>query len=304
MRLAFLLSLVVTSASLAQPAGQRGEIEPKVAQAWKRAQAEVGWYGNQDGDWVFFAEKPKDVAVLPAIRCPVYVAGMFAKLPEPATPFALDCRPSDERERDEGFHRVPRGVNPYALGRFKLTITDTGLKELATLKNLRSLNLASTQVTGAGLKELAAIKNLRSLNLANTHVTGAGLKELAAIKNLEALTLPRPTFEEGVLQLHHRVGDEDLKGLAGLTNLQFLSANFSNVTDDGLKHLAGLKNLQTLYLYVTKVTGVGFKELAKRSEAPDPEAVRERVALLAPHSPRAACPRQRPCRVRNLVKVD
>ena len=35
-------------------------------------------------------------------------------------------------------------------------MTDAGLKELAALKNLTTLNLSDTQVTDAGLKELAA----------------------------------------------------------------------------------------------------------------------------------------------------
>ena len=44
-------------------------------------------------------------------------------------------------------------------------MTDAGLKELAALKNLTTLNLSETRVTGAGLKELAALKNLTTLYL-------------------------------------------------------------------------------------------------------------------------------------------
>ena len=44
-------------------------------------------------------------------------------------------------------------------------MTDAGLKELAALKNLTTLDLSETRVTGAGLKELAALKNLTTLNL-------------------------------------------------------------------------------------------------------------------------------------------
>jgi internalin A len=39
--------------------------------------------------------------------------------------------------------------------------------------------LAWTQITDAGLKELAALKNLQTLNLNGTQITDAGLKELA-----------------------------------------------------------------------------------------------------------------------------
>ena len=40
-------------------------------------------------------------------------------------------------------------------------MTDAGLKELAGLKSLQTLNLTNTQVTDAGLKELAELKSLQ-----------------------------------------------------------------------------------------------------------------------------------------------
>ena len=54
----------------------------------------------------------------------------------------------------------------------------TSLKELAALKNLRTLDLTFTQVTDAGLKDLAGLKSLRALDLSDTRVTRTGLKEL------------------------------------------------------------------------------------------------------------------------------
>ena len=44
-------------------------------------------------------------------------------------------------------------------------MTDAGLKELAGLKSLQTLDLNGTQVTDAGLKELAGLKSLQTLNL-------------------------------------------------------------------------------------------------------------------------------------------
>ena len=57
-------------------------------------------------------------------------------------------------------------------------VTDAGLKELASLKNLTTLDLSATKVTDAGLKELTALKNLAALILSDTQVTDAGVKEL------------------------------------------------------------------------------------------------------------------------------
>ena len=57
-------------------------------------------------------------------------------------------------------------------------VTDSGLKELASLKGLTTLNLGITRVTDAGLKELAPLKGLTTLYLYSTKVTDAGVKEL------------------------------------------------------------------------------------------------------------------------------
>ena len=69
------------------------------------------------------------------------------------------------------------------------SVTDAGLKELAALKNLTTLDLGGTQVAGAGLKELATLTSLTTLRLWGTQVTDAGLKGLAALTSLTDLDL-------------------------------------------------------------------------------------------------------------------
>ena len=59
------------------------------------------------------------------------------------------------------------------------------------------------------------------------------------------------------------ITDAELKELADVKNLSWLSLAFTEVTDAGLKDLAGLKNLSTLYLMFTKVTDAGVKEFNK-----------------------------------------
>jgi serine/threonine-protein kinase len=104
-------------------------------------------------------------------------------------------------------------------------LDDAGLRRLATLTELRQLNLAGTNVTDAGLKGLAALKELR---LGGTAVTDAGLKELAALRALATL------------------------GLEG-----------TGVTDAGLKELAALRELRSLRLAQTAVTDAGVAALKK-----------------------------------------
>lgn len=67
-------------------------------------------------------------------------------------------------------------------------VTDSGVKKLTGLKNLRALNLF-VNLTDAGLKELASHPNLRYLTTEGKNVTDAGLKELARIKSLRTLLL-------------------------------------------------------------------------------------------------------------------
>jgi hypothetical protein len=56
-------------------------------------------------------------------------------------------------------------------------IGDDGVKQLATLKNLKILDLAFTNVSDAGLMELSAIPGLTHLGLGGTNVSNAGRKE-------------------------------------------------------------------------------------------------------------------------------
>ena len=57
-------------------------------------------------------------------------------------------------------------------------VTDAGVKDLAAVKSLKTLDLSGTKVSAAGLKELAALPNLTLLLVANTPVTAAEAKEL------------------------------------------------------------------------------------------------------------------------------
>ena len=125
----------------------------KIVTAWKEAGAEVGWAQvNKFLGFFEFVRQKAEPGSLPAFRFASWQDGRLAKLPAPTTGFGLD------------------------LGRTQ--VTDAGLKELAGLKSLQTLNLDFTKVTDAGLKELAGLNSLQSLYLWGTKVTGAGFEEL------------------------------------------------------------------------------------------------------------------------------
>ena len=118
-------------------------------------------------------------------------------------------------------------------------------------KPITSVSLWSRQVTDTGLKELAGLKQLRDLDIGETKVSDLGLKELAGLLQLRTLKLNAT-----------KVTDVGLNELTGLMNLYKLRLDKTHVTDTGLKELASLKNLRDLNLSDTRVTGTGFKELA------------------------------------------
>jgi hypothetical protein len=57
-------------------------------------------------------------------------------------------------------------------------VTDSGLKELAGLQELRELSLRFSPITDVGLKELVGLKSLRKVEIGETKVTDAGVAEL------------------------------------------------------------------------------------------------------------------------------
>ena len=86
--------------------------------------------------------------------------------------------------------------NPKAMGNpiIKVSLrisqaTDAGLRELAPLKQLQSLDLSCTRVSDAGLNALVPFANLQELNLNLTYVTDEGMKSLSTLKQLRKLQL-------------------------------------------------------------------------------------------------------------------
>ncbi len=210
----------------------RGEIvkakkdfDPAVVTAWGQAGALVGWLAlSEHGQWQYLQDKPGDVDSLPVFLWQEYKPGVIAKLPPPSVPFAL------------------------GLGGTK--INNVGLKELARLQNLRSLDISHTRVTDKGLGQLAAIKTLRNLDLGASAVSDDGLKELTRVKSLQKLYFGSTA-----------VTDVGVKALIELEDLQTLYLYNTLVTDDCLQALVKFKSLRSVLLTKTKVTDKGLEKL-------------------------------------------
>jgi hypothetical protein len=64
-----------------------------------------------------------------------------------------------------------------------------------------------------------------------------------------------PELREVSLEANTQIGDEGVRYLAGLTNLQHLNLRSTKVTGAGLAHLKNLANLQWLELFNTQIKG-------------------------------------------------
>jgi Leucine-rich repeat (LRR) protein len=150
---------------------------------------------------------------------------------------------------DAGLSQL-RSEHVAELSLSQTAITDAGLRSLAGLSSLRSLNLQGTKVTDAGLAHLGAVKGLAELNLAGTNVTGKGFAHLKAKPDLEKLILDDSS-----------VADDALAELAGCPNLAFLHLSETAITDAGLDKLHEVKSLRSVALEGSDVTRAGVDRL-------------------------------------------
>jgi serine/threonine protein kinase len=75
--------------------------------------------------------------------------------------------------------------------------------------------------------------------------------------------VPEGDWEVRAIDLieNKKVTNSNLKGFAGLKNLQWLDLSLTQVTDTGLKELAGLNGLKSLFLTWMRVSDVGLKNM-------------------------------------------
>ncbi len=91
---------------------------------------------------------------------------------------------------DTGFMKLAPVTSQFVTVDLSATkITDEGVAQLGSSKNLRLIRLAETSVTDAVIDTLLKIPSLESINLYGTKVTDAGVSKLAALTNLKRLYL-------------------------------------------------------------------------------------------------------------------
>ena len=123
-------------------------------------------------------------------------------------------------------------------------LTDNDLKILKSLPKLQELTVSrrgsqGPGVTDAGMDAIASIKNLRKLNVVWLPITNAAFGHLKPLQCLEELQI----------LYTNSISDPAIKDVAALRNLQMLDISGTAVKGPGLVELAALKKLHTLSLH-------------------------------------------------------
>ena len=178
--------------------------------------------------------------------------------------------------------------------------SDAGLAHIATLEQLKRLDLVGATVSDAGLKSIASLGNLEELLLNDClNVTGSGLNAAAGLGRLRSLTLHGGGVEADVFraiaslpQLERlniefgkdkKIRPADVVPLATLKALKYLSASRNVAVPDNqpvlnavedvalgnaiLAQAGRLPNLQSLHLFAIVTSDAGLAALVPQPGA-------------------------------------
>lgn len=143
------------------------------------------------------------------------------------------------------------------------------------LRNLEELSLDSCAISDACLEHLAEIKSIRTLDLADTAVGNEGLEHVGRMWRLESLNLSFTSVADAglqaiaglpklqVLNIDSRlITDRALATISTLTGLVELDVFGAKITDAGLQYLKGMKRLESLEVCGGGITDAGVRHLA------------------------------------------
>ncbi|MBM4074365.1 MAG: hypothetical protein FJ267_01815, partial [Planctomycetes bacterium] len=109
-----------------------------------------------------------------------------------------------------------------------------------------------TRATDPGLANIANLTSITKLDLSEGIFGDEGMKHLAALKNLEDLNLWKVP-----------VSNEGLTSIVGLTKLKKLNLSESRINDDGVKMLKVLTELEDLNLSQTEITPSALEQITE-----------------------------------------
>ena len=144
-------------------------------------------------------------------------------------------------------------------------VGDVGLKSIATLPELRRLNISSSRITDAGIERFRTHKKLEHVTLRADGLTDDALGHLAQIETLTGLDLygsGKPGVAPG--KNFSIAGLQQLRKLSKLDRLWLTNFDIPGGGYDGLKEL---KHLRELTFMMSNVTERELESLEERCPA-------------------------------------
>lgn len=127
-------------------------------------------------------------------------------------------------------------------------ITDADLAKLASLTELRKINLAHAKINDIAFQYLKPLKHVVSLNCFYCeYLTDGAIAYLKEWENLEYLNVRGS-----------EVTSRMFEHIAGMKKLRVLDVGFSRVNDNDFEHLASLDKLEELHIGGNKMNGLAL----------------------------------------------
>jgi internalin A len=121
-----------------------------------------------------------------------------------------------------------------------------GVRSVATLSDLTSLDLRANQLGDEGARELGALAGLTYLDLGGNQLSDEGARALSGLRQLTCLALST-----------NRIGDNGAAALSALTALTALDLSSNNIGPEGARSIAALTALTRLDLGANQVRDAG-----------------------------------------------
>jgi Leucine-rich repeat (LRR) protein len=150
-----------------------------------------------------------------------------------------------------------RGNQKRNTGIWTIAMTDLDLESIASLRQLKSLDLGGIRITDLGVSHLRKLTNLETLDLSGTRISSAGLHSLTALPHLRRLNLWNAKG----------IDDNAAPALAAMKQLAVLDLSDTAITGKTLETLANASQLRSIYLTGTRVSAAAVARL--RQDRPD-----------------------------------
>ena len=163
-------------------------------------------------------------------------------------------------------------------------LTDAGMKSLAGLTNLQSLDVSgprfgyaysSTRITDEGIKQLSRLTELRKFSIDGLGISGSSI----SFPHLQSLDLRGDLVTDAALdsivqcrELRHlglektSVSDDGMRKLTALTELRQVNLDSARITDAGIACLKTLPKLEQVQLRATRISNESLRHLSEIRE--------------------------------------